>query len=222
MPHFVELVCVCLQFTANPQAQYQTRAEQKTIPADREAFTQSDLIKLAELQPPDIMPNGNVGTPTAVFLQFIRECRLPPKMIQKLGLTFPRNRSNKRYGNVPFDYGSGDIAKGREDSEFVATGAGHEISNTDEKQSAAEANAEGESGETGLGKEKQKGKSKKFESEKAREPVNEEENQSESDEVKYCHYIGRFRLNDNESAGSLASYLFHAQLMISQANQPMI
>lgn len=73
------------------------------------------------------MPNGNVGTPTAVFLEYIRTCRLPPRVIQKLGLTFSKTRSNRRYGNVPFAYG-GYIVEGVSEEEDVAvTASGQEI-----------------------------------------------------------------------------------------------
>ena len=64
----------------------------------------SVLRGLPELNPPDIMPNGNVGTPTSVYGQLIKECRLPPWLIKYLGLVFPKSRSNKRYGNVELDY----------------------------------------------------------------------------------------------------------------------
>ena len=46
---------------------YRTRAEQRKIPEEREQFTASDLEKMPELHPPDVMPNGNVGTPTMVW-----------------------------------------------------------------------------------------------------------------------------------------------------------
>ncbi|KAK6190941.1 hypothetical protein SNE40_002701 [Patella caerulea] len=85
---------------------YQTRNEKKRIPEERTDFTESDLMKLPELNPPQMMPNGNIGTPTKIFLNFIRECRLPPKIIQKLGLQFPRTKPRKMFGSVPFDYGS--------------------------------------------------------------------------------------------------------------------
>ncbi|OCT92014.1 hypothetical protein XELAEV_18015071mg [Xenopus laevis] len=35
--------------------------------------------KMSEMNPPAMMPQGNVGTPLKVFLQLIRSCRLPPK-----------------------------------------------------------------------------------------------------------------------------------------------
>ncbi len=45
-------------------AKYKTRKQQRQIPSDREVFTEDDLRSLIELQPPEIMPQGNVGTPT--------------------------------------------------------------------------------------------------------------------------------------------------------------
>lgn len=107
---------------------YKTRAEQKQIPEDRENFTEADLVKLPELHPPDVMPNGNVGTPTMEFLKLIRECRLPPVVIKKLGLSFPKTRTNKKYGNVPFDYGGGTFSGSNEEEELeVRSGSGHKI-----------------------------------------------------------------------------------------------
>lgn len=47
------------------------------------------------------MFRGNVGTPNGYFLNLIRECRLPPSLIKKLGLEFPRARVFKRYSKVP-------------------------------------------------------------------------------------------------------------------------
>lgn len=67
-------------------------------------LSQSDLGKMAELHPPAMMPQGNVGTPTEFFLKAIKECRLPPKVIAKLKLEFPMIRRRRKYGSVPFDY----------------------------------------------------------------------------------------------------------------------
>ncbi|XP_013379646.1 G patch domain-containing protein 3 [Lingula anatina] len=105
---------------------YKTRREQKQIPQDREQFTRADLSKLIELHPPDIMPNGNVGTPTLVFLDLIKQCRLPPVIIKKLGLSFPKTRSKRKYGNVPFEYGGEVIQGDSTDTEtHVISGSGH-------------------------------------------------------------------------------------------------
>jgi len=64
---------------------------------------QRDLKSMPELRPPNIMPRGNVGTPTKFFLDAIRDCRLPAKLIGKLKLEFPKGR-HKKYGSVPFQY----------------------------------------------------------------------------------------------------------------------
>ena len=77
----------------------------------------SDLSALPELNPPSVMPSGNVGTPTAVFLDLIHQCKLPGKVIRKLNLEFPKSRSKRRYGAVWLDYGNEktvDESSGRE------------------------------------------------------------------------------------------------------------
>jgi hypothetical protein len=56
-------------------------------------LTPTEVVNFSkELRPPHIMPNGNVGTPNACFLNLIKECRLPPSLVKKLGLEFPRAR----------------------------------------------------------------------------------------------------------------------------------
>ena len=57
-----------------------------------------------ELNPPPVMPNGNVGTPLSVFMDLIRTCRFPPRMISKLNLDFPKNRSSRKYGALGYNY----------------------------------------------------------------------------------------------------------------------
>ncbi|GFV52970.1 g patch domain-containing protein 3 [Trichonephila clavipes] len=74
------------------------------LPLDREQFSVQDVESLLEMNPPTFMPNGNVGTKTSHFLNEIRSCRMPPSLISKLGLQFPRNRSRRIYGSVAFDY----------------------------------------------------------------------------------------------------------------------
>ncbi|GCC26832.1 G patch domain-containing protein 3 [Chiloscyllium punctatum] len=83
---------------------YKTRKELRNRRALSETFTPEDLSRLPELNPPTLMPNGNVGTPLRVFLELIQACRLPPRIITKLDLKFPKTTSNRRYGNVPFKY----------------------------------------------------------------------------------------------------------------------
>ncbi|KAK2844357.1 hypothetical protein Q5P01_011016 [Channa striata] len=104
---------------------YKTKSEQRHRVCLREQFTEADLKSLSELNPPSLMKNGNVGTPIKVFLQLIQSCRLPPRLIRKLGLTFPKTSSNRRYGNVPFQYQDTYILPATE--ETVLTAAGHEI-----------------------------------------------------------------------------------------------
>lgn len=90
--------------TESSTAAYITRGERKSIPSNREVFRAEDLLNLPELRPPSIMPNGNVGTPTAHFLRLINECRLPASIIKKLQLDFPKSKTKGKYGSVPFDY----------------------------------------------------------------------------------------------------------------------
>ncbi|PIK51678.1 putative G patch domain-containing protein 3 [Apostichopus japonicus] len=94
--------------------------------SDLVSFTRDDLNKLPELNPPEIMPNGNVGTPTQTFLKLIRDCKIPPSVIKKLDLSFPKRRSNRKYGNVPFQYGT-SVNPGQCIEEVAVTGAGQEI-----------------------------------------------------------------------------------------------
>jgi hypothetical protein len=83
---------------------YQTRGDRKRIPPDREQFKEEDLLKLPELRPPTVMPQGNVGTPTMFFMKLIRDCKLPPSIIKKLQLDFPKSKGKGKYGSVPLDY----------------------------------------------------------------------------------------------------------------------
>lgn len=105
---------------------YKTKHEQRHRVSLTECFTDADLRKLSELNPPALMPNGNVGTPVKVFLQLIQSCRLPPRIIRNLGLTFPKTGSNRRYGNVPFQYQDTQTLPVLK--ETVLTANGHEIS----------------------------------------------------------------------------------------------
>jgi hypothetical protein len=68
-------------------------------------LTLSELKCLREFHPPiDIMPNGNVGTPSEVYLRLIRECRLPATLIAKLDLEFPKSIRKKIYSSVQYNY----------------------------------------------------------------------------------------------------------------------
>ena len=65
-----------------------------------------DIPSLPELNPPHVMPQGNVGTPLTTFMDLIRACKFPSHLIKKLQLKFPNSRSSKKYGAVPFEYES--------------------------------------------------------------------------------------------------------------------
>nr|XP_021390680.1 G patch domain-containing protein 3 [Lonchura striata domestica] len=91
------------------------------------SLTEAQLRRLPELNPPPFMPRGNVGTPRSEFLELIRACRLPPRLISRLQLDFPRSGSSRRYGSVPFRY-PGTVAQGR----GVYTAAGDEITEAPE------------------------------------------------------------------------------------------
>ena len=80
-----------------------------------------ELRALPELNPPNVMPRGNVGTPLSTFMQLIRSCKLPSQVIRKLQLEFPKSRTRKRYGAVALDYGTqvepgGDASEGEDES----------------------------------------------------------------------------------------------------------
>ncbi|KAJ8340804.1 hypothetical protein SKAU_G00330950 [Synaphobranchus kaupii] len=113
--------------TVTDRFPYRTKAELKRRGAGlTERFTEMDLRGLPELNPPALMPSGNVGTAVTVFLQLIQACRLPPRLIRQLGLTFPKTGSCRRYGNVPFLYQ--DTRTVRPAEESVYTAGGDEIS----------------------------------------------------------------------------------------------
>ncbi|OXB70994.1 UNVERIFIED_CONTAM: hypothetical protein H355_012546, partial [Colinus virginianus] len=92
--------------------------------AEGEAIAEADLKRLPEFNPPSFMPFGNVGTPLKVFLELIRACRLPPRIIKKLQLDFPKTGSSRRYGNVPFEYQNTERVI---EEERVYTATGDEI-----------------------------------------------------------------------------------------------
>ncbi|XP_053254649.1 G patch domain-containing protein 3 [Podarcis raffonei] len=101
---------------------YKTKKELRT--SSNETFTEDDLKRLPELNPPSFMPCGNVGTPLSVFLDLIKACRMPSRAIKKLRLQFPRTGSSRRYGNVPFSYEETETIV---EEERVYTASGEEI-----------------------------------------------------------------------------------------------
>ncbi|GBM43215.1 G patch domain-containing protein 3 [Araneus ventricosus] len=74
----------------------------RNLPADLE-FSIQEVESFPEMRPRSFMPNGNVGTITDHFLKEIRMCRLPPRVIRKLGLLFPRSQARRIYSSA-FDF----------------------------------------------------------------------------------------------------------------------
>ena len=62
-----------------------------------------DFSNLIEFDPPvNVMPQGNVGTPTKTFHAQIKNCTLPSSIIRSLGLSF--NKTSKKYATIEMDY----------------------------------------------------------------------------------------------------------------------
>lgn len=55
---------------------------------------------------PKWMKNGNVGTPTKVFIEYINQAIMPVSLISKLGINLSKFKKNKKrkYSNVKYDY----------------------------------------------------------------------------------------------------------------------
>ncbi len=94
----------CTEISRNA---YKTKAELFQPLSDRHKIAKCDLRILPELNPPSVMPHGNVGTSTEYFLDLIRTCKLPASVVGKLGLTFPKLLGKRKYSSVPFRYTSG-------------------------------------------------------------------------------------------------------------------
>ncbi|ELT87104.1 hypothetical protein CAPTEDRAFT_150255 [Capitella teleta] len=110
---------------------YITRRErkQKARFHDGQQVNSHDTKNIPELNPPrNVMPRGNVGTPTLFFLRKIQKCCLPQRLIGQLGLKFPKTRAKRMYGDVPYNYG-GTVCGGGgdEEEEEVLTADGHAI-----------------------------------------------------------------------------------------------
>ncbi|KAK3886460.1 hypothetical protein Pcinc_009338 [Petrolisthes cinctipes] len=103
---------------------YRTRKEYNA-----QSLTANSALHLIEFQPPPVMPQGNVGTPTRHFKELIRLCQLPGTVIRKLGLEFPRSKGKKRFSQVPFNYGTRVVKRDAslEDESIAFTASGHLI-----------------------------------------------------------------------------------------------
>ncbi|NXX51584.1 GPTC3 protein, partial [Tricholaema leucomelas] len=142
--------CLIRRVRLSPGTDTEAASSPEEQAAAGEWVTEAELKRLPELNPPPFMPHGNVGTPLRVFLELIRACRLPPWIIRKLQLDFPRTGSSRRYGNVPFEYPGTEPAAGEGG---VYTAAGDEITEAEGPGAGAEltrpARAEEEEDEDG-------------------------------------------------------------------------
>ena len=91
-----------------------------------------ELSCLPELNPPNVMPRGNVGTPLSLFMDLIKSCKLPAQVIRKLRLEFPKSRSRKRYGAVGLDYGT-SVVEGSTGVEIDCSPVGRRPDGRDER-----------------------------------------------------------------------------------------
>ena len=97
-------------------------------------LTSLDVNNLLEFKKiPDWMPQGNVGTPTKIFIDYINQCIMPQSLISKLGLNIKAYKKHKKkiYSNVQYNYTNG-IDKKLENFEqnsnlFAMTASGHKI-----------------------------------------------------------------------------------------------
>lgn len=94
----------------------------QSTPHASSAIPWGDLQPLPELNPPSLMPQGNVGTPLQTFMELIRSCKLPGHVIKKLRLEFPKSRTTRRYGAVRLDYGNHDNWTGSGESSVKGGG----------------------------------------------------------------------------------------------------
>ncbi len=107
------------------------------------SLNSNDLTCLLEFQNiPDWMPNGNVGTPTKIFIELINRCIMPQSLIARLGLNLTNYRKHKKktYSSVEFNYsdkgiddntGMGNPGTSTQEAfvnDVVSTASGHRIS----------------------------------------------------------------------------------------------
>lgn len=177
-------MCLLSALSDDGSFPYKTKHEQRHRVALTECFTEADLRGLVELNPPALMPNGNVGTPVKVFLQLIQCCRLPPRLIPKLGLTFPKTGSSRRYGNVPFQYRNTQTLPATE--ETVLTATGHEISGPGSLTATAAAASRQRRRLREEHRERAGSQEGEEEVEKEEDQQQEQEEQSEADDVGFA------------------------------------
>ena len=104
---------------------FKSRSELRSNTHEKEENINFEELKsLIELNPPnDVMPHGNVGTPTKYFLRLISECKMPSSVLKKLDIEFPSAfKRNCFYRSVPMDYSTiqsgNNFSKGKFDYTF--------------------------------------------------------------------------------------------------------
>ena len=106
--HIISHKTFCNVFKMNikskPSKKYLNNKESKeeNHTLDQDIYLE-DFSNLIEFDPPvNVMPQGNVGTPTETFHTQIANCTLPSSVIKSLGLSF--KKSSKKYSSVEMDY----------------------------------------------------------------------------------------------------------------------
>lgn len=117
---------------------------------DSDQLNIEDINNLLEFKKiPHWMPNGNVGTPTKIFIKYINQCIMPQSLIAKLGLNLKayKTHKKKKYSTVEYKYDEDEYeyeenSNNFEDFAFIATTAnGHKISeNIDDEKLIKEIN----------------------------------------------------------------------------------
>jgi len=90
--------------SSHPSKEYLTKKELHSKKHDSDQVIYSeDMGDLIELNPPkNVMPQGNIGTPTEYFHKMVAKCLLPCSVIKKLGLKF--SKKAKKYSSVEMNY----------------------------------------------------------------------------------------------------------------------
>ena len=106
---FVKQLCNIRPFklSSNPSKEYLSKKElhSKRHDSDQQIYSE-DMGDLIELNPPkNVMPQGNIGTPTEYFRKMVANCLLPSSVIKKLGLQF--SKKAKKYSTVQMNYETG-------------------------------------------------------------------------------------------------------------------
>jgi hypothetical protein len=90
-------------------------------PVGTEILGVTDLDSLLEFQRiPAWMPQGNVGTPTKLFVSYINRCAMPQSLIAKLGLNLKHVRGLKKraFSSVQYKYDDDEIEYQEDEDDF--------------------------------------------------------------------------------------------------------